>query len=664
MTFTNVTADAVNTIEWLSAGNTTIAVPVYQRQYRWEIDACRQLLSDIRAVAKGDARHTHFIGSILHTATGNGQITEWTLIDGQQRVATLMLLLAALRYTLRESDKTIAARLQTVLQHPTGERRTRLRLLKEGVRELDSIVFEDPLPDTDASVSNIRDNYLFFRQEIQNDALAVWDGLQKLEHVAIALQEHANPQQVFESLNSTGTPLRNHELVHNYILMGLSFSQQSEIEGSFWIPIEENTGDAIDNFLRDYLIMKTWRDSEFSGEHGVYKVFKEEFPRPKFESLTRLAEEWKSYSEVYRILLDPARDADEDVSQQLRYTNTFGTAMYPLLLQVYRDYQLEKIDRSMLLEILEQLQSLYLRLMVVGASPDHLAAQLCRKVRQYGYPINAIARRTPTDERIREALIYRPLPHAGYVLQRIDQQGNLAELEIEHIFPQSPTDTWSGDGIRQWHAFTELKRAKYRELRSTIGNLALLEQPLNGAASNGAFHDKKDYYSRSRVPSTKALAEKHVWDLQTISGRTKELAERFLQIWKHPRVGDHENLEHLVRIFDAPKKPGWYSGWEKEFEYARFHGEVWEVRNLKTLYNRIFKRLWETNRTEVLAFSDSHIKLVHEEAKGRSQWDTLPPSHYLFMGLYPQYMLDAIQRVLDELDMADEVYVKYSNDED
>ena len=83
MTYTNVTADAVNTIEWLSAANTTIAVPVYQRQYRWEIDGCEQLLADTRAVATGDARQTHFLGLILYKATSSGEVTERALVDGQ-----------------------------------------------------------------------------------------------------------------------------------------------------------------------------------------------------------------------------------------------------------------------------------------------------------------------------------------------------------------------------------------------------------------------------------------------------------------------------------------------------------------------------------------------------------------------------------------------------
>ena len=64
-TAAHVQATAVNTIGWLQAPETTIVVPVYQRQYRWDIGGCEQLLSDVRAVSAADATDTHFIGSIL-----------------------------------------------------------------------------------------------------------------------------------------------------------------------------------------------------------------------------------------------------------------------------------------------------------------------------------------------------------------------------------------------------------------------------------------------------------------------------------------------------------------------------------------------------------------------------------------------------------------------
>lgn len=666
MTLTSVTADAVVTTEWLSTAGTTLVVPVYQRQYRWEINGCERLLRDVRAVAKTDAGQTHFFGSILYTATSSGEDTEWMLVDGQQRVTTLMLLIAAIRDTLADTDEAISGALDRMLQHPTRAGLTRLRLRREGERELADIVFGRPLPEVGEAVSHLQENYGFFFQEIRDDALDVWSGLQRLVHVAITLQEHVNPQQVFESLNSTGTPLRNHELIHNYVLMGLTERQQIEIEDSYWIPIEEYTGDAIDSFLRDYLILKTGRDSDFTGDHGVYEVFKNEFAAPKYPSLTTHASEWKAYAEVYSVLLDPSRGADGEVARQLRHCNTFGTAMYPLLLGVYRDYQLNVIDRDALLEILEQLQSLYLRKMVVGASRDHLAAQLCRKRQQYGYPIREIARRMPTDERIRAALKHNPLPHAGYVLRRIEEPhdlDHLGDLQIEHIFPQFASNTWSGDGADEWGGFSEVERASYREVLSTIGNLALLEPALNAGAGNKPFLAKTSHYQASEVPSTRQLAGTPVWDLERIADRTQALTERFLETWQRPGIASTDHPDYLVPILDAQRKPGYYKGWKTEFEYVVFHGEVWEVQNTRSLFQRTYERLWETKQRQVLDYSASRRGPVFTTQEWNGRWEKLG-DHYLFMGLFPQYMLAAVQGVLDELDMADGVFVNYStNDE-
>ncbi len=666
MTFTNVTADAVATIEWLSTADTTIVVPVYQRHYRWEIDGCDRLLRDLRAVATADVGLTHFLGSILFTATSSSEGTERMLIDGQQRITTLMLLLAAIRDTPHGTDEEISEALNRMLRHPTRAGQTRLRLRGASEGELAEIVFGRPLPEVGEAVSHLRGNYDFFLREIRDDALEVWGGLQRLEHVAITLQEHANPQQVFESLNSTGTPLRNHELIHNYVLMGLTAGQQSEIEDSYWIPIEENTGNAIDSFLRDYLILKTGRDSNFTGDRGVYEVFKSEFPAPRYPTLATHAEEWKAYSEVYSILLDPSRCADEEVARRLTHCHTFGTAMYPLLLGVYRDYQLGKIDRDALLETLEQLQSLYLRRMVVGASRDHLTAQLCRKLRQYGYPMREIARQMPTDERIREALKHNPLPHAEYVLRRIEEPYDLKQLgalQIEHIFPQFASNTWSGDGVREWGTFSEVERAAYRTALPTIGNLALLEPELNAAASNKPFLEKTMYFKKSNVPSTARLAGMSAWNLERIADRTQALTERFLEIWQRPNISGADEPEYLVPILDAQRRPGYYKGWKTEFEYVRFQDEDWEVQNVKGLFQRTFERLWEINRQQVLEYSALHKRPVYKTQEWPGRWEKLG-DHYLLMGMFPQYMLEDVQRILDELDLADNVFVKYSTNDD
>ena len=224
-----------------------------------------------------------------------------------------------------------------------------------------------------------------------------------------------------------------------------------------------------------------------------------------------------------------------------------------------RDYQEGKIDRNVLLETLEHLQSLFLRKMIVGETRDHLIAQLCRKRTQYGYPIREMVRRAPSDERIRSALKHQPLPHAGYVLQRLEPgvPPSLLGLEIEHIFPQGPTSAWSGDGVDHWGTLNEEGRARYRELLNTIGNLALLEQPLNAGASNKSFGDKKSYYEQSKIGSIRALASPDaVWNVKAIEQRTEDLTTRFLQIWRRPRDVESEGPDYLVPILDAQKKFG------------------------------------------------------------------------------------------------------------
>ena len=143
----NVDATAVNTIGWLSASDTTIVVPVYQRQYRWDIGGCEQLLNDVRAVSAADADDTHFLGSILSTAsTGPADDAHLVLIDGQQRITTIMLLVAALHHTVRADDPQLARELEHVLVRGDGSQRTKLRPHRAWAEVFESIVLDPRAP--------------------------------------------------------------------------------------------------------------------------------------------------------------------------------------------------------------------------------------------------------------------------------------------------------------------------------------------------------------------------------------------------------------------------------------------------------------------------------------------------------------------------------------
>ncbi|MCU1513761.1 MAG: hypothetical protein JWO10_851, partial [Microbacteriaceae bacterium] len=525
-TATNVDATAVNTIHWLSAAETTIIVPVYQRQYRWDIGGCEQLLADIRSVADSDARQTHFIGSILSTRSTEGDSSQLVLIDGQQRLTTIMLLIAAMQHTIRADDPVLAGELANVLVSATDVTHTKLRPHREWAEIFESVVLDSPRTVTGTRDSRFDDNYAFFRSQVpSSEVQRIWRGIQRLEHVAISLGPDANAQQTFESLNSTGEPLRDHELIHNYVLMGLTHAEQSEIEDSFWVPIEDNTGQSIGTFWRHFLIMMTGREVDVEGERGVYDAFRHQFPRLDFTTLRKHAAEWRDYSALYGALLDPSLEPDEAIARQFAHISTFGRGIYPVIMRAYRDYSLGALTRDEFIANLEQLQSLLIRRTLVGVSTQRLVARLCR-ARQAGSQsfLSAIARITPSDERVRVALKYGALPHPAYVLGRLAHVGDLAGLELEHIFPLSPSDSWTGDGVRHWVDYSEDEQNSHRAIAGTLGNLALLEQPLAERAGDASFPEKQAaLYPRSAIGPTRRLSEIAAWGTAAIAERTEAL---------------------------------------------------------------------------------------------------------------------------------------------
>ncbi|QJU53096.1 DUF262 domain-containing protein [Herbiconiux sp. KACC 21604] len=700
VTATNVEATAVNTIRWLGDPGTTIVVPVYQRQYRWDIGGCEQLLGDIRAVSDTHDTHTHFIGSILSTAADADATddSELVLIDGQQRITTLMLLVAALHHSIKDDDPELAAELERVLVRENDPNRTKLRPHRAWAEVFESVVLDRRSGEEAFRESRFDDNYAFFRSQVRPDEVhRIWRGLQKLEHVAITLGADANAQQIFESLNSTGEPLRDHELIHNYVLMGLSHAEQSEIEEQFWLPIEQNTGESIASFWRHYLVMITGREVVVAGERGVYDAFRQEFPRLDIDTLRARAAEWREYSEAYRALLDPSVEPDAEVAEQLGFLAVFGRAMYPLVMRAYREYSRGELPKAAFVELVEQVQSLLLRRTVAGLKNDRLVARLCRaRAESPEALVHAIARIMPSDDRVRVALKFSELPHPSYVLTRLAAAagaraeaaanartdattpdaavtdahtpapasarlllGPLGPLDLEHIVPLSPGDSWSGDGVREWADYSDDEQNSHRALAQTLGNLALLERQLADRAFDRSYPEKREIYGESAVPTTTELAEIPAWNTAAIAARTARLTELFVTVWARPAVVVIDD-DDLTPVLDAIKRRGWPRGWEREWDYVEYRGEHWEVYDVKYLFNRVFKRLWADSRQSVVDFSARRGGPVYDSQAWNGHWDKLDDDHFLYMGWDSKYMLTAVQGVLDEAGFASEVFVKYS----
>ena len=672
----NVRASAVRTTAWLAGLEREIVVPVYQRQYRWDIWACERLLDDVRAAADAGAGQTHFIGSILSATTIGTSGTdaegsaatndELILIDGQQRITTIMLLAAALHHGLRSEYPEVAAEIERLLVLPDAagtapmstHPKTKLRPHRAWAGVYTAVVLDEA--QDDAADSRFDDNYAFFRSQIGDDALRIWEGLTRLEHVAITLGADANAQQTFESLNSTGEPLRDHELIHNYVLMGLSHAEQTRIEQEFWLPIEQNTGELIAAFWRHYLVLQTGREIFIGPGREVYDAFRARFPRLDPAELRAAAAAWREASIVFATLLDPSRESDADVARHLAHINTFGRVAYPLVMSLYGDYRQGRLSHEELIAALEQVQTLLLRRAVVGLPIEHIVARLCRARAEGADALQyAISRITPSDERVRVALKYGALPHAEYVLGRLAGVETLQQFAVDAIAPAAPRDDWSpGDG-RAFADLSDDEQNSYRALAASLGNLALVEDELAERAFDRSFDAKREIYRRSSIADTAEIAATDAWTTAAIAARTAALTERFVALWRRGRVTMIDD-DGLTPILDAKPRRGWPHGWQREFAYVEYRGEHWEVPDVKYLFNRVFRRLWADDRAAVIAYNARHGGPIFERMSWRGAWDDIDATHHIYMGWDSTYMLHAVQGVLTEAGIAAEVFVKYS----
>jgi uncharacterized protein with ParB-like and HNH nuclease domain len=176
-------------------------IPIYQRTYSWQPKQCVQLLKDIQAAANSE--QGHFVGSIvyfqpnIHTIA---EIHEYLVIDGQQRLTTITLLIAALVKFIEENPDanigTTAKKLKNYYLFNAEEESDlyyKLLLTRRDKETLTNLLSGRPLPNN-ASTRIIENFNYFFEQIDENNASRIYQGLQKLIVVDVALErEKDNP---------------------------------------------------------------------------------------------------------------------------------------------------------------------------------------------------------------------------------------------------------------------------------------------------------------------------------------------------------------------------------------------------------------------------------------------------------------------------------------
>ena len=263
-------------------------IPIYQRTYSWTDKECRQLWDDIVRTGGDDRIVVHFVGSIVYIDKADSNVTTWEpllVIDGQQRLTTVTLLIAALANALGGTEPVDGFSAEMLrgyyLLNPLekGEWKFKLILSQTDKTSLTAIVGNQEQPNQHSL--RIAQNVKLFEDLIAGHGsglAAVCKGLAKLMMVDIKLKRgEDNPQLIFESMNSTGKELSQADLIRNYILMGLDPELQTRLYEQFWRPMEvdfgqEAYGTHFDAFMRHYLTVKTGDIPRMDEVYEAYKA--------------------------------------------------------------------------------------------------------------------------------------------------------------------------------------------------------------------------------------------------------------------------------------------------------------------------------------------------------------------------------------------------------
>ena len=587
--------------------STQFTIPIFQRAYSWGDEEVKQLWDDIIRTGKNEKISSHFIGSIVYILheKADAVFQPAMVIDGQQRLTTISLLLEALARHVGDKEPYEGFSANKIREYylinrlENEDKRYKLLLTQTDKDTLITLITKKKAPQN----SSIRINSAFqFFQDRLNTIGANLDhlcsGLAKLMIVSISLSKDDNPQLIFESMNSTGKELSQADLIRNYVLMDLPPERQTYLYEEFWRPMEVGFGQEayeqhFDAFMRHYLTLRTGRIPRIRDVYKAFKEFSTDNENP-FNDIKSILDDLCRLSDFY-VAMALGKEKEKDLNQafqDLRELNV-DTA-YPLMLELYEDYQANLLSKEVLLKILRLTESYVFRRYVCSIPPNSLNntfARFTKAINKENYLESVSAayqlmpsyRRYPTDEEFSREIKHRDLYNfrgRSYWLRKLENYGKkefvtVGNYTIEHIMPQNEnlSDEWQRDLGVNW-------REDHETMLHTLGNLTLTGY--NSEYSDRSFHQKQTMeggFASSPLRLNEGLGEVEVWNKASIERRADRLAKLATEVWNYPNVPD----EILDEYKQKPKTQSVYT--LDDYSYLE------EGRHTRKLFDAIQKEI-------------------------------------------------------------------------
>jgi uncharacterized protein with ParB-like and HNH nuclease domain len=556
----------LNLFQLLSIQSEQFVIPSYQRRYAWGPNQIAALFEDIDMLRENDG---HLFGMLILHSSANQGVNRAELVDGQQRMTTISLLLAAIRNRYHKLDnQSKVDEIDRMLYYKGYDDIAKSKLI---LGELDNADYQKLLKGDNIGVANPNLNYAYewFSSKISdkdkdwlNRFYYKFVNVAKIIRLDVGMAKDA--YKLFETINNRGLRLSPTDLLKNFILGHAAKIGESTLDETkdLWSKIiisldQINT----DDFFRQYMcgiLTRKVPKSKLVEEFKKYYL--------KNVKQTELLGEFSYYSDWDKTEEDDDLDNEEpdnivDTGEKpdnriliTEFLNKIVLASSCYRKIVFQGFKSTKINRRLknLASILSTPTNIYLMFYMQSDSAENEKLEILRIFEVFMLRRHICNKRTSENDNIfakllrivdsenliqeiktnlqedypedidfednfcKHDFVSMLIPRAKYVLSEIEysKRGNTGEftlnsgneVHLEHIIPEKiKPNNWKKK-FGDWEAYLgEYSAFKHKKYVSKIGNMTLLAGELNISASNNPFDAKKAAYMKSDIVLTQEL---------------------------------------------------------------------------------------------------------------------------------------------------------------
>ncbi|MCK9544569.1 MAG: DUF262 domain-containing HNH endonuclease family protein [Novosphingobium sp.] len=693
-------AGKIELMSLLGTNHKVFKVPVYQRTYDWKISHCVKLVQDIFDATK--AKKTHFTGSIVYlndkTLTNESVAL---LIDGQQRLTTITIILKALVIKAKELDflELVNQINDNYLMTTNNEFQKVFKLVptEDDAKEF-NLLMNERIESLDSSKGFYK-NYMEIKRLIDNrienkDQLRDFYNslVRNITVIEIVLDKGIDdPQEIFESINSTGPELSKADLIRNFLLM--SASEQDYLYRQYWKPLYKLiTSEYLEDYIFVFLMYKTQRKINYN---DIYDVFVNTYTSMNYNRESML-KELLELSNIYEVFIRKSDRYSGTINEYMQmFRDIDQTTMYPFFINVFLDFEKSKninegdvtLTEANLIKILKFFLNYHIKRLVCGSKSSSLRGfyvnlysrifnvnknkdRYYDSIATYMYDLKT-KDEVPSDVLFKKYLssidIYSQSKLAKMLLVSVEnsfskEKIHTNDLSLEHIMPQTLESNWVS-------MLGEDYKSIHEQFVHTLGNLTITGY--NSDMSNKAFPKKLDILRKSKFTIlNEDVIDKEKWTKTEIENRADRLSDSIIEIFsidnfdahqiRFEHVEEHDHTSEYNDIIGKRLYSFKFINMDVEMKETSYRSMLLKIIEIldsrdKKIMNDIASKLfnpWEEGTVDVITnhMPENSSKYIHR----------IRDSLYLVGGLSAPGCIYSIRKLMDNYSISQENFLFYT----